>query len=409
MQVYLVGGAVRDKLLGHEVQERDWVVVGATSEQMIQQGYQQVGKDFPVFLHPTTKEEYALARTERKSGKGYSGFTCYAAPDVTLQQDLLRRDLTINAMAQDDAGNIIDPFGGQRDLQHKILRHVSPAFTEDPLRILRLARFYARYAPLGFTIAEETQALLLAMVRAGEVSALVPDRVWQEIEKVLGEAQPQLFFDVLRRCGALAILFPELDNLFGVPNPVYWHPEIDSGVHTMMALTQAARLTENKQVRFAVLVHDLGKAVTAQKDWPSHPDHGPKGVPLIRQLAQRYPIPRQYQELAILVSNHHIACHKSQQLKPEELLTFLENLDVFRRPERFQQFLLACEADFRGRTGNEHEIYQQSAHLCAIYKVIAAVKAQDFIAQGIAGSAIAQALRQHRLALITDYMERLHH
>jgi len=403
LENYLVGGAVRDQLLGMPVAERDYVVVGATPQQMLALGFRLVGKDFPVFLHPTTHDEYALARTERKIGPGYTGFACYAAPDVTLEDDLARRDLTINAMAQTAAGQIIDPFGGQADLQHKILRHVSPAFVEDPVRILRVARFAARFKQLGFRVAQETMILMQNMVRQGEVNALVPERVWQEFTRALQEQDPQEFIVILRQCGALAILFPELDSLFGIPNPVQWHPEIDSGVHVLMVLMQAARLTTDPATRFAALVHDLGKGATPYASWPSHPGHEERGVGLIKQLAQRYLIPRNFQQLAELTSRYHTHCHRVMELNATTLVKTLENLDAFRRPDRFKQFLIACEADFRGRTGFEEKPYPQREFLQQAYETAAAVAIEPLLAQGFSGQKLGEKLHQQRVAAIKKF------
>lgn len=400
MQIYLVGGAVRDKLLGLPVKEHDYVVVGATPQAMLNQGFRLVGKDFPVFLHPQTHDEYALARIERKIGPGYTGFSCYAAPDVTLEDDLKRRDLTINAMAETADGKIIDPFNGQRDLEQKILRHVSPAFEEDPVRILRLARFMSRYKNMGFTIAEETMTLMQQMVTAGEVNALVPERVWQETVKALQEPAPQEFIATLRRCQALAILFPEIDHLFGIPNPPQWHPEVDTGIHVLLTLEQAAHLTSNSTARFAALVHDLGKGATPSAEWPSHHGHGEKGVDLIKQLCKRYLVPRAYQELAILTSRYHIDCHRALELKATTLLKMLEKLDAFRRPDRFKQFLLVCEADFRGRTGFEEKPYPQHPYLLKVYETAAEISIQPLLDQGLTGKALGNKLHQLRVAAI---------
>jgi tRNA nucleotidyltransferase/poly(A) polymerase len=306
---YLVGGAVRDGLLGLPVKDKDWVVVGATPQQMLDAGYQQVGRDFPVFLHPQSHEEYALARTERKSGSGYTGFTCYAAPDVTLEQDLLRRDLTVNALAQDDNGTIIDPYGGRADLQNRLLRHVSPAFGEDPLRVLRVARFAARYAHLSFRIADETLTLMRDMTAAGELEHLTPERVWKETEGALGTRNPQVFFQTLRDCGALKVLFPEIDSLYGVPAPEKWHPEIDTGVHTLMTLTMSAMLSPEIDIRFATLCHDLGKGLTPKHLWPRHHGHGPAGVKLVEQLCLRLKVPNEMRDLAKLVAEFHDLIH----------------------------------------------------------------------------------------------------
>jgi tRNA nucleotidyltransferase (CCA-adding enzyme) len=400
-----VGGAVREQLLGLSVKEHDWVVVGATPGQMLERGYRQVGKDFPVFLHPKTHDEYALARTERKTGPGYKGFSCYAAPDVTLEDDLLRRDLTINAMAQDQQGNIIDPYGGQQDIKKRLLRHVSPAFAEDPVRILRVARFAARYASLGFTVAEETLQLMQKMVRAGEVNALVIERVWQELQKALTETQPQRFFEVLRACGALKILFPEIDNLFGVPASPQWHPEVDTGIHTLMVLKRAAELSEVDTVRFAALMHDLGKGLTTPDLWPKHHGHDEAGVAPIKTLCQRYRASKDYQELAVLVSRYHTLCHKIFEAKPSTALKLLEQLDAYRRPQRFEYFLLACQADAQGRTGFEQKAYPQRHYLLSLYNQTAAITAEKFIAQGLQGLAIKQALHNERLRAIKAWLK----
>src|SRR6266702_1185281 len=343
MEVYLVGGAVRDRLLGLPVHERDWVVVGARPEDLEQQGYMPVGREFPVFLHPQTKEEYALARLERKVSPGYRGFTTQFAPDVTLEEDLKRRDLTINAMAQAPSGEISDPYGGQQDLKTRTLRHVSEAFVEDPVRILRRARFAARFADLGFSVAEETLTLMRGMVASGEVDALVPERVWQETERALGESRPDVFFQTLRDCGALAVIFPEIDALYGVPQPPKWHPEVDTGVHVLLAVRTAAQLGASNAVRFAALTHDLGKARTPRERWPSHHGHEAAGVPLIEALCARLKVPNAHRELALLTARHHTLVHRAAELKPATVLTLLENCDAFRRPERFAELLLACE------------------------------------------------------------------
>ena len=318
MQRYLVGGAVRDTLLGYPFHERDWVVVGATPQQMLELGYQQVGKDFPVFLHPQTKEEHALARTERKSGKGYTGFDVYSAPDVTLEQDLLRRDLTINAIAQADDGTLVDPFGGAKDIAAKVLRHVSNAFAEDPLRVLRVARFYARYAHLGFTVADETIALMAQL--SEELTTLSPERVWQETAKALSEATPQAYFELLKQTGALEVLMPELACLWGVPQPPKWHPEIDTGVHCMMVLRQAALISERLDIRFAALVHDLGKGLTDPALWPAHHGHEHSGLKPIQELCQRLRVPNECRDLALLVCEFHQLVHRAQELKSSTVL-----------------------------------------------------------------------------------------
>lgn len=391
----MVGGAVRDTLLGIEPKERDWVVVGATPEQLKAQGYKQVGKDFPVFLHPKTHEEYALARTERKTAPGYHGFSMHAAPDVTLEEDLLRRDLTINAIAQTASGQLIDPFNGQQDLADKLLRHVSPAFSEDPVRILRVARFAARFAHLGFTIAPETNELMRDMVNAGEVDALVAERVWTETERALGEKNPARFFEVLRDCGALEKLFPEIEHLFGVPQPEKHHPEIDTGLHTLMVLTQAARLSPDTRVRFAALVHDLGKGTTPKDQWPKHIAHEERGVPLVEDLCQRLRVPKSYRELAVAVTRYHLHYHRAAELKPATLLKLFGALDAFRRPERFELFILACEADSRGRTGFENAHFDQPGILRRTRDAAAAVTAKTLTGK-LAGAAIGEELNRLR-------------
>lgn len=396
MQVYLVGGAVRDKHLGLPVQDRDWVVVGATPQEMEAQGYQRVGKDFPVFLHPQTKEEYALARTERKTAPGYAGFVFHAAPDVTLEDDLRRRDLTINAMAESASGELIDPFGGLRDLQNGMLRHVSPAFVEDPVRILRIARFAARFASRGFRVADDTGALMRSMVDNGEVDALVPERVWQELERALGEEQPPSFFEVLRACGALKKLFPEIDRLWGVPQPEKHHPEIDTGVHVMMVLQQAALLSRDTRTRFAALVHDLGKGTTPREEWPRHINHEERGVSLVQELCKRFAVPNDYRELGVLVCRYHLHFHRAAELRAMTLLKTLEALDAFRRPERFEQFLLACIADSRGRTGYEHRDVPQADIFRTARNAAAGVDVQPLLQRGLQGAAIAQALQRER-------------
>src|SRR3977135_1754186 len=372
MRVYLVGGAVRDRLLGVPVRERDWVVVGAQPQELERAGYWAVGRAFPVFLHPQTHEEYALARRERKVAPGYRGFTTQSSPEVTLEEDLKRRDLTINAMAESEDGQIGDPYGGQADLAARVLRHVSEAFVEDPVRILRVARFAARYADLGFRVADETVQLMQRMTQAGEVSALVAERVWQETERALGESRPEVFFEILRACGALAVIFPEIEALYGVPQPARWHPEIDTGVHVMLALRQAARLGASGAVRFAALTHDLGKARTPRERWPSHHGHEGAGVPLIEALSARLKVPNGRRGLAVLAARHHTLVHRAVELKPATVLTLLEDCDAFRRPQRFAELLLACEADARGRSGRETKPHPQAAYLEAALAAAAA-------------------------------------
>lgn len=403
MEIYLVGGAVRDKLLGRPVKERDYVVVGATPEDLLAQGYRPVGKDFPVFLHPETQEEYALARTERKTGPGYKGFEVYAAPDVTLEEDLLRRDLTINAIAESRAGILFDPFQGQRDLRQGVLRHVSPAFTEDPVRILRVARFAARFS---FSVAPETLALMQTMVATGEVDHLVPERVWKELERALTESYLGQFITVLRACGALARIFPEIERLFGVPQPERYHPEIDTGVHLLKALEVATCLSTDTQVRFAVLTHDLGKGETPSSEWPHHYHHGEQGVALILGLCERLRIPNSYRDLAVQVARYHNHAHRARELRPGTLLKLLNSIDAFRRPRRFEQFLLACEADARGRTGLENQPYLQANLLRSAFQAAMAVTAQPLVAAGFRGEAIAQELQQRRIKAIKQALTR---
>jgi tRNA nucleotidyltransferase (CCA-adding enzyme) len=400
MQVYLVGGAVRDALLGRPVTERDWVVVGSTREALAAMNFREVGRDFPVFLHPDTHEEHALARRERKVAPGYRGFTVEFGPEVTLEEDLARRDLTVNAIAQSQDGALIDPHGGLRDLEARTLRHVSAAFVEDPVRILRVARFAARFAPLGFTVAPETLDLMKSMVARREVEALVAERVWQESEKALREPAPSTFFRVLRECGALKPIYPEIDALFGVPQPARWHPEIDTGVHTLMVLDQAAALTADTRVRFAALVHDLGKAVTPRSEWPSHHGHEAHSVTLIEALSDRLRLPGDYRELALIVARYHGIVHRALELKAGTLLEFMERADAFRRPERFAQVLLACEADARGRAGFESRPYPQLDWVGAARSAAARIKLTREEMAGRDGAAIALLLRQRRLQAI---------
>ncbi|HET7811255.1 MAG TPA: multifunctional CCA addition/repair protein [Steroidobacteraceae bacterium] len=400
MQVYLVGGAVRDRLLGREVRERDWVVVGATPADLERAGYTPVGKDFPVFLHPETREEHALARLERKVAPGYRGFTTEFSPDVTLEDDLRRRDLTINAMAEDGAGAIIDPYGGRRDLEARLLRHVSDAFVEDPVRILRVARFAARYAPLGFSVAPETLALMRRMVDDGEAGALVAERVWTETEKALAEPRPDVFISVLRECGALKVVYPEIDALFGVPQPAKWHPEVDTGAHQLLALRQAVRLGGGTTVRFAVLMHDLGKATTPPETLPSHHGHEDAGVALVEQLCARLRVPSHFRELAVIAARYHTHVHRAAELRAATVLKVLESCDALRRPERFGDFLLACEADARGRTGFEERPYPQREFFAAARDRVAAVALTAEERAGLTGPQIGEELRRRRLAAI---------
>ena len=400
MQIYLVGGAVRDAQLGLAVKDRDWLVVGATPAHMQQLGYQQVGADFPVFLHPKTKEEYALARTERKTANGYNGFSCYSAPDVTLEDDLLRRDLTINAIAMDEQGKLHDPYGGLADIASKTLRHVSPAFVEDPLRVLRVARFAARFHALGFRIAPQTMDLMTQICASGELQHLSAERVWQETARSLLGPSPEVFIDVLRQCGALAIWFPELDKLWGIPNPAQWHPEIDSGVHTLMVLQQACRLSDKLSVRFAALVHDLGKGLTPESDWPSHPGHEKRGLAAIHALCDRLKAPNDCRELALIMSEFHSHVHKAFELKASTVLKVLNCCDAWRKPERFQLFLLCCEADARGRTGFEQRDYPNSGYFWQAYLAAMQVDVKAIVASGLQGQAIKQKLNELRIAAI---------
>ena len=401
MRTYLVGGAVRDKLLGRRVIDHDHVVVGARPEDMLALGYRPVGKDFPVFLHPQTSEEYALARTERKTGRGYHGFAFHADPDVTLEQDLARRDLTINAIAEDEQGRLVDPYGGARDIEQRVLRHVSPAFVEDPVRLLRVARFAARFAPLGFTVAAETMALLQQMVRNGEVDHLVPERVWAETRKALGEAQPSAFLRVLREAGALAVLFPEIDALYGIPQRAEFHPEIDTGIHVEMVLDAAATLAPgNDLIGFCALVHDLGKALTPREELPRHVGHEHRGVQPLRALAARLKVPTDYAELAELVCREHLNAHRAFELKPATVLKLLTALDALRRPERLQIFLTACMADKRGRLGHEHDDYPQAAWLDQARNAAVSITSAPFVAQGLQGPAIGVAMEHARIQAI---------
>jgi len=401
MRIYLVGGAVRDKLLGRPVVDHDHVVVGARPDELLAQGYRPVGKDFPVFLHPRTGEEYALARTERKTGHGYHGFAFHADPSVTLEQDLARRDLTINAMAEAEDGSLVDPFDGARDLKQRLLRHVSPAFAEDPVRLLRVARFAARFAPLGFTVAPETMALMQQMVQAGEVDHLVPERVWQETRKALGEAQPSAFLRVLRESGALAVLFPEVDALYGVPQRAEFHPEIDTGVHVEMVLDMAARIAPgNDVVGFCALTHDLGKALTPDDVLPRHIGHEHAGVEPLRRLVARLKVPNEHASLAEQVCREHLNAHRAFELKSATVLRLLGSLDALRRPERLDLFLAACEADKRGRLGHENDSYPQADYLRRARAAAAAVSSEPFVAKGLQGPAFGEALTAARIAAI---------
>ncbi|MDR2216341.1 MAG: multifunctional CCA addition/repair protein [Nevskiaceae bacterium] len=402
MEIYLVGGAVRDTLLGRPVHERDYVVTGATADELLAQGYRPVGKDFPVFLHPQTHAEYALARRERKTAPGYHGFVTDFSPDITLEEDLLRRDLTLNAIAQRADGSLVDPYGGQADIAARTLRHVSPAFSEDPVRVLRVARFAARFAPLGFTVHESTLTLMQRMVTDGEVAALVPERVWQETVRALRESQPDVFFEVLRACGALAVIFPEVDRLFGIPQSPQWHPEIDTGLHVMMCLRRAAALDAPDTVRFAVLAHDLGKGATPQQQWPKHLMHESNGVPLVQALCSRLKVPTAFRELALMTCKQHLNVHRAQELRPTTLLELLENCDALRRPERFSELLLACQCDAQGRGGREHWPYPSREYLEAARAAAAAVQLSEAQIATLAGPQIAKLLRERRIETLRE-------
>jgi tRNA nucleotidyltransferase (CCA-adding enzyme) len=402
MELYKVGGCVRDRLLGLPVKDQDWVVVGSNVDEMLSQGFRPVGKDFPVFLHPETQEEYALARTERKTAPGYHGFEFHASPEVTLEEDLARRDLTINSMAEDTDGNIFDPFNGQADLQNKILRHVSPAFVEDPVRVLRLARFAARF---GFQVAGETKQLISQMIANDELEHLVAERVWQELEKALSTKQPSLFFYCLREVRALKILFPEIERLFGVPQISKWHPEVDTGVHAMLVLDQAARISDDIAVRFAALCHDLGKGTTPADILPSHTGHEKRSVALTQDLCERLRVPREMTSLAIKVAEFHTHLHLLFELPASEVLNVFEGLDAFRKPQRFSQYLLAGEADFRGRPGYEAAQMPEKAAFQACFDAVQQVNAAPFISQGLQGPAIAAAMAKQRCMVIDEVLK----
>lgn len=406
MKVYLVGGAVRDQLLGLPVKDRDWIVIGAVPATLLSLGYQQVGKDFPVFLNPKTKEEYALARTERKAGASYTGFICDFSPTITLEQDLIRRDLTINAMAQSEDGEIIDPYGGKQDLENRILRHISPAFSEDPLRVLRVARFAARYHSLGFKIASETLALMAELAQSGELQHLTAERVWLETEKALNEKNPEIYFETLHKTGALSVLFPEIDALYGVPNPVKHHPEVDSFIHTMLVLEQAVNLTKNNPilnksaVRFAAICHDLGKALTPQNILPHHYGHEQAGIKPTRSLCKRLKVPSYFQELAELTCEFHTHIHKAFELRAETVITLFNRFDVWRKPQRFQEFLQVCLADTRGRTGFEKKDYPQINYINQLLQAANEVDVQQVIADGFEKQEIRNELTKRRILAV---------
>ena len=405
MKIYRVGGAVRDKLLGRTVKDIDYVVVGATVDEMLRLGYRAVGKDFPVFLHPTTNAEYALARTERKTAPGYHGFAFNTDPSVTLEDDLARRDLTINAMAEDDDGKLIDPYNGANDLRERVLRHVSPAFVEDPVRVLRVARFLARFAPLGFRVADETRELMRGMVEAGEVEHLVAERVWAELREALGEPSPSAFLECLRACGALRVVLPEVDALYGVPQRAEYHPEIDTGVHTQMVIDMAARLAPGDDlIGFCALTHDLGKALTPGIELPRHVMHEERGVAPLTALAERLRVPNEHAELAVLCCRLHLLAHRALKLRAQTVLGLFEKLDAFRKPLRLEQFLIVCEADKRGRLGCAESDYPQGDFLRAAFAATMDVKAAPFVEQGLQGPAIAEAQRKARVQAITDIL-----
>ena len=401
MKTYLVGGAVRDQMLGRKYTESDYVVVGSTPEELLALGFQPVGKDFPVFLHPDTGEQYALARTERKTGPGYHGFSTHASPEVTLEEDLGRRDLTINAMARGEDGSLIDPYGGQEDLRNRTLRHVSPSFVEDPLRVLRVARFAARLSPLGFRVAPDTVRLMRQIVESGEMRALVPERIWQETQRALGEDNPVRYFEVLRECGALRAVFPEIEALFGVPQPRRWHPEVDTGLHSMQALEVASDLSTDTGVRFAALVHDLGKALTPRELWPRHVGHEEAGVKLIDALCDRLRVPNEHHQLAAMTARFHGLVHRAAELRPATIVDLLTKADAFRRPDRFEKFLLACEADARGRgPARRAAAYPQGEIFRRARKVTADVRPATELLAGGKGTEIADSLRARRIEAI---------
>lgn len=403
MEIYLVGGAVRDQLLGRPVVDRDWVVVGATPDEMLAAGYRAVGKDFPVFLHGDSKEEYALARTERKTGRGYHGFAFHAEPSVTVEQDLERRDLTINAIAQHEDGRLVDPYGGVADIEARVLRHVSAAFVEDPVRVLRVARFAARYAPLGFRVANDTMALMRRMVDDGEVDHLVPERVWAETRKALAEPMPDVFVRVLRECGALAVLFPEVDALYGVPQRPEFHPEVDTGIHIEMVLRAAATVAPGDAlVGYCALTHDLGKALTPADVLPRHIMHEQRGVKPVQAMSARLKVPAEYAFMAEMVCKHHLNAHMAFELKATTVLRLLESLGALRRPERLETFLLACIADKRGRLHHEDDAYPQADYLRACRAAAAAVTSEPFTARGLQGPAIGEAMKKAQAEAIAN-------
>jgi len=403
MKIYRVGGAVRDKLLDYPSDENDWIVVGSSPEEMVELGYQPVGQDFPVFINTKSGEEYALARTERKSGHGYQGFAFHTAPDVSLEDDLVRRDLTINAMAEDHDGSIIDPHGGQLDLANKVLRHVSDAFTEDPLRVLRVARFAARYHHLGFSIAAETLQLMTEISASGELQHLVAERVWKETDRALCERSPDVYIQVLRDCGALALLFPEVEKLFGVAQRADYHPEVDTGIHILMSLQQAARLSDSSPIRFSVLVHDLGKGITPDHVLPSHSGHEARGLPLVKDVCDRLKVPNEHRQLAMVVTEFHLLCHKAFELKPETILKLLKAIGALKSSSRLDDFLTCCEADARGRTGFEDRDYPSSAYLRQAREIVIKTDIADLVEAGISGAEIGQQLSLRQTAALAEF------
>ena len=405
MQIYRVGGAVRDKLLNYPCHENDWVVVGSSPEEMVALGYRPVGQDFPVFIDPRSGEEYALARTERKSGVGYGGFTFHTSPDISLEDDLIRRDLTINAMAESADGTITDPYGGQQDRDNKVLRHVSDAFAEDPLRVLRVARFAARYAHLGFTLAPETLQLMCTIVNRGEMTALVAERVWKETQRALCERSPDVFIETLKSCGALVVLLPEVEALFGIEQRADFHPEIDTGIHTLMALQQSALLTNKATIRFTVLVHDLGKAITPKEILPRHTGHEARGLPLVKQVCDRLKVPNQHRQLAMVVTEYHLMCHKSLEFKPENLLKLLTVIGALKSAEKLDDFLLCCMADAKGRKGLEKQEYAPNRYLREAREAAIAVQVTDLVANGIKGADIGTQLKQRQIDALSEFKQ----
>lgn len=403
LNTFLVGGAVRDSLLNRAVVDNDYVVVGSSVDEMLKLGFIQVGKDFPVFLHPKNKQEYALARTEKKAGQGYTGFNCNASSDVTLEEDLMRRDLTINAMAMDSNGKIVDPYHGQVDLKNRVLRHVSSAFIEDPLRVLRVARFAARYHTYGFTIAPETLSLMTQLSESRELLSLSGERIWQEMERSLADDNPEVFFNVLYQCQALKSIWPDLHNLWGIPNPEKWHPEICSGLHTMMVLKQAVLLSTKTTVRFASVCHDLGKSLTEDETLPSHPGHETAGLPLIEAFCTRLRVPTAHKNLALKVCQYHLHVHKAFELKPSTTLKLFNQLDVWRKPAEFEDFLLCCQADFNGRLGFETRVYLQKDFLHRAFEMLTTITAKPFVEQGLKGLQIKEAISQQRLKVLTQF------